>query len=335
LIKLSPSTVSIRSLAPSRSVLVRRILPTAVLGATLIFGFSTSLPVVSNPGPLRATMPIYTPRLMPTPSMPLPALQFVNNTLQQLISHRPAQANRSATFTAPRVSLFGYRGDLFSLSSTAGSKASGCTHTFQQIDLAGPAGDAALHPASMFSMPVESTRVSSPFGIRIHPLSGLRLLHRGVDLAAATGTPVAAAADGTVSFVGTEPGGRGYGKFIIISHPGNYLTYYAHLSAFSQGLKAGATVKQGQYIGDVGMTGAASGPHLHFEIRRNQRALNPLVTLAQVPLPTASPTRLAAFKQQTRAPLQFASIQQKTSAAPTCNNALASFFPANPHYATS
>ena len=114
--------------------------------------------------------------------------------------------------------------------------------------------------AAAFTMPVKWTRISSFFGERIHPLSQAMAFHTGVDLAAPSGTPVDAAADGVVSFVGTDPGG--YGRYVIVDHADGYSTYYAHLSAFAHGLKTGETVKQGQRIGSVGMTGAATAPAL-------------------------------------------------------------------------
>ncbi|EGC98018.1 peptidase M23B, partial [Burkholderia sp. TJI49] len=125
--------------------------------------------------------------------------------------------------------------------------------------------DGAPLEAAAFTMPVKWTRISSFFGERIHPLSQAMAFHTGVDLAAPTGTPVDAAADGVVSFVGTDPGG--YGHYVIVDHADGYSTYYAHLSAFARGLRTGEPVKQGQRLGSVGMTGAATGPHLHFEVR--------------------------------------------------------------------
>lgn len=144
-----------------------------------------------------------------------------------------------------------------------------------------------------FTMPVRSTRISSYFGERVHPLSHLRLMHTGVDLAAPRGTRVNAAANGMVSFVGTDPGG--YGKYVIVDHPGGYSTYYAHLSAFAPGLKTGAAIAQGQRLGAVGATGAATGPHLHFEVRVADRPVDPLVTLAQAQDPLSG-MQLSAFR---------------------------------------
>lgn len=144
-------------------------------------------------------------------------------------------------------------------------------------------------------MPVKWTRISSFFGERVHPLSQAMAFHTGVDLAAPTGTPVDAAADGVVSFVGTDPGG--YGHYVIVDHADGYSTYYAHLSAYARGLKVGETVKQGQRIGSVGMTGAATGPHLHFEVRIANDPVDPLVTLASAQTELSDMQRTA-FRQE-------------------------------------
>ncbi|KVN56535.1 peptidase [Burkholderia stagnalis] len=149
--------------------------------------------------------------------------------------------------------------------------------------------------AAAFTMPVKWTRISSFFGERVHPLSQEMAFHTGVDLAAPSGTRVDAAADGTVSFVGTDPGG--YGKYVIVDHADGYSTYYAHLSAFAHGLKVGEPVKQGQRLGSVGMTGAATGPHLHFEVRAADQPVDPLVTLASAQT-ALSDMQLAAFRQE-------------------------------------
>ncbi|MGF6726050.1 murein DD-endopeptidase MepM/ murein hydrolase activator NlpD [Paraburkholderia sp. GAS41] len=127
--------------------------------------------------------------------------------------------------------------------------------------------------AEPFAMPLNYVRVSSPFGYRIHPVTGLRLLHTGVDLTAAQGTPVVAAAAGTVQFVGLD---SGYGKHVVVRHARGYTTYYGHLSAFASGLRVGARVSQGQPLGAVGQSGVATGPHLHFEVRLNNQPADPL-----------------------------------------------------------
>ncbi|KAG8150804.1 M23 family metallopeptidase [Burkholderia catarinensis] len=127
---------------------------------------------------------------------------------------------------------------------------------------------------SRFAMPVAATRISSKFGARVHPVTGARHVHSGVDLAAPSGRAVHASERGVVTFIGTEP--RGYGKYVVIRHDGGYASYYAHLSAFEPTLRTGARVARGQRVGAVGSTGTATGPHLHFEVRRHARLVDPV-----------------------------------------------------------
>jgi murein DD-endopeptidase MepM/ murein hydrolase activator NlpD len=97
--------------------------------------------------------------------------------------------------------------------------------------------------------------------------------HQGIDFAAPTGTPIHAVADATVAFSGWM---GGYGNLVILEHAGGYRTYYAHLSAFAPGMEPGTGVGRGQEIGSVGSTGQSTGPHLHFELRKNGRYVNPM-----------------------------------------------------------
>lgn len=122
--------------------------------------------------------------------------------------------------------------------------------------------------------PVKFSRISSGFTKRRwHPVLKKWRSHKGVDYAAPTGTPVNAAGDGKVTFVGHK---GGYGKVIILQHQDKYSTVYGHLSRFAKGLKPGKRIRQGQLIGYVGKTGLASGPHLHYEFRVNGKHRNPL-----------------------------------------------------------
>jgi murein DD-endopeptidase MepM/ murein hydrolase activator NlpD len=146
--------------------------------------------------------------------------------------------------------------------------------------------------------PVEFTRISSMFSVgRKHPILGYMRAHRGVDYAAPAGTPIRAAGAGKVIFRGWQ---RGYGNVVILQHRGKYSTLYGHMSRFAKE-KVGQTVDQGQVIGYVGMTGLATGPHLHYEFRVNNVHRDPLkVTLPkEEPLP---PSQLAQFKRH-NAPL--------------------------------
>lgn len=145
--------------------------------------------------------------------------------------------------------------------------------------------------------PVDFRRISSTFQReRFHPVLGERRPHRGVDYAAATGTPIKAAGDGRVITRGVK---GGYGNTVIIQHGNNITTLYAHLSRFQKGVTNGSRVRQGQVIGYVGKTGLATGPHLHYEFRINGRHQNPLT----VKLPDAEPIPSKyreAFQQQSR-----------------------------------
>jgi murein DD-endopeptidase MepM/ murein hydrolase activator NlpD len=122
--------------------------------------------------------------------------------------------------------------------------------------------------------PVKFTRISSRFSLkRKHPILNTLHAHRGVDYAAPSRTPVKATGAGTVTYLGRK---GGLGNAIILKHGGRYDTVYAHLSSYKKGLRTGQRVKQGQIIGYVGMTGLATGPHLHYEFRVNGVHRNPL-----------------------------------------------------------
>ena len=115
-------------------------------------------------------------------------------------------------------------------------------------------------------------RVSSSFGVRVHPLSGFRKMHQGTDYAAVTGTPVVAPADGVI--VEARRWG-GYGNWLRIRHANGLETGYGHLSRYGSGIRAGQRVSQGQVVAYVGTTGASTGPHLHYEIWRGGQRINP------------------------------------------------------------
>ena len=120
--------------------------------------------------------------------------------------------------------------------------------------------------------PVDGARLSSGYGMRKHPILGYNKMHRGLDFAAPTGTPIYAAGDGKVERIGRR---GAYGKYIRIRHNGKYKTAYAHLSRYAKGLKRGQKVEQGQIIGYVGSTGRSTGPHLHYEVLVNGKQTDP------------------------------------------------------------
>jgi murein DD-endopeptidase MepM/ murein hydrolase activator NlpD len=136
-----------------------------------------------------------------------------------------------------------------------------------------PNGDSLRR--AYLSSPVEFTRVSSGFAMRLHPILNSWRQHHGIDFAAPSGTPVRAVGDGTVEFAGTQ---NGYGNIVVVKHRNNQETAYAHLSRVD--VKVGQNISQSQTLGAVGSTGWATGPHLHFEFRVNGEYHDPS-TIAQ------------------------------------------------------
>lgn len=159
--------------------------------------------------------------------------------------------------------------------------------------------------------PVKFARISSRFSNkRWHPVLSKWRSHKGVDYAARRGTPVRAAGDGKISFVGTK---GGYGRSIFIRHGGRYTTVYGHLNGYARGVRSGKQIKQGQIIGYVGSSGLATGPHLHYEFRVNGVHRNPLT----VKLPAARPVHpsfQAHFKKNTRVYLSMLQLMNNTLA---------------------
>lgn len=145
--------------------------------------------------------------------------------------------------------------------------------------------------------PLEFSRISSGFSLaRMHPVLNTVRAHKGVDYAAPTGTRVRAVSDATVVFVGSQ---GGYGNVAILQHANGISTVYGHLSRFAPGLHRGQKIMQGENVGFVGMTGLATGPHLHYEFRINGEHRDPL----KVALPTATPLpadQLAMFRDQSK-----------------------------------
>ena len=164
--------------------------------------------------------------------------------------------------------------------------------------------------------PVKFSHISSRFTrSRFHPVLSRWRSHKGVDYAAARGTPIRASGDGKISFLGTK---GGYGKTIMIKHGSRYTTVYAHMSRYARGMSRGKSVKQGQVIGYVGSTGLATGPHLHYEFRVNGVHRNPLT----VQLPAAEPIDKSYkphFNKQTKTYLSMLNIMNTDSIAQNAN----------------
>ncbi len=147
---------------------------------------------------------------------------------------------------------------------------------------------------TLIRTPISGARLSSSYGMRKHPISGYNRIHKGVDFAARTGTPIIAAGSGVI----TKSGWLGsYGRYVKIRHNSTYSTAYAHMSRIANGITPGARVAQGEVIGYVGSSGRSTGPHLHYEIIVNNRKVNPMT----VSLPTGEkipPELLKVFEER-------------------------------------
>ena len=124
---------------------------------------------------------------------------------------------------------------------------------------------------ALMKTPINGARLSSPFGMRKHPITGFNKMHQGTDFAAPTGTPIMASGSGTIIRAKWCGGG---GNCIQIKHNSTYETIYAHMKSFAKGMKVGKKVRQGQIIGYVGSTGMSTGPHLHYEVIVNGKKVN-------------------------------------------------------------
>ena len=124
---------------------------------------------------------------------------------------------------------------------------------------------------TLMKTPINGARLSSSFGLRKHPILGYNKLHQGTDFAARTGTPIMASGSGVVLRAQKY---KGYGNFVSIRHNSTYVTAYGHMSKYGRGIKKGVRVTQGQIIGYVGSTGMSTGPHLHYEVIKNNKRIN-------------------------------------------------------------
>ena len=183
--------------------------------------------------------------------------------LMYTVSKGNSLTGLSAKFNVPLEDLLDVN-DLASQTLTVG----------QQLFIPGAKMDAAkLHEVlgDLFKIPITAAyRISSKFGWRPDPFTGVRSYHTGIDLACPEGTPIRAAMNGTVAFVGWS---NVFGNYIIVNHPNGYQTLYGHLSASR--VKKGQSVTQATVIGLVGSTGYSTGAHLHFTVYKNGRLVNP------------------------------------------------------------
>ncbi|MDO4641857.1 MAG: LysM peptidoglycan-binding domain-containing M23 family metallopeptidase [Neisseria sp.] len=151
-------------------------------------------------------------------------------------------------------------------------------------------GKSLKHTSTFNVQPVAYTRISSPYGLRVHPVLHTVRMHTGIDYAAPEGTPIHAPADGIVTWKGWK---GGYGNTIMLTHANGVETLYGHMSAYAP---IGNTVKAGDVIGYVGTTGRSTGPHLHYEARINGQHVNP--TTVALPTPKMEQVNMAKFNQQ-------------------------------------
>ena len=165
--------------------------------------------------------------------------------------------------------------------------------------------------------PVAAAHITSGFGMRMHPLLGYTKMHKGVDFGATIGTPIFAAGNGVIEEIGFK---NGYGRYILIRHNATLATAYAHMSRFGANMHQGSHVNQGEVIAYVGMSGRATGPHLHFEVHINGIQVNPM----SVNLPTGRSLDgklLADFKQgQSKIKQDFITLLTKDRAPTTVSN---------------
>jgi len=195
--------------------------------------------------------------------------------------------------------------------------------TYQLVRFVDPKGHVEYYTPQGHSLhdglsrlPLNFNHISSSFsGNRLDPVLGYYRPHAGTDLAAAFGTPVQAAGDGVLAEIGYR---GGYGKLITIQHDSKYTTRYAHLSKFANSMRAGQTVRKGQIIGYVGRTGYATGPHLHYEIRVNDVATNPLtVALPRAVIPAAYRSRFLTQSKALLTQLRISRQVRLAQASPT------------------
>jgi murein DD-endopeptidase MepM/ murein hydrolase activator NlpD len=125
---------------------------------------------------------------------------------------------------------------------------------------------------ALLKTPIDGAKITSGFGNRMHPILGYTKMHKGLDFGAAKGTPIHAAGDGTIEMAGPN---SSYGNYVRIRHTGSYSTAYAHMSGFGSGIRVGARVRQGDVIGYVGTTGRSTGPHLHYEVLKDAKQVDP------------------------------------------------------------
>jgi murein DD-endopeptidase MepM/ murein hydrolase activator NlpD len=218
---------------------------------------------------------------------------------EQLIENESGKLAGAGDLVYAALTLSGHEMKLYRFAPLGGT-----------ADFYSPAG--ASNKKALLRTPVDGARISSTFGMRHHPILGYTAMHKGVDFAVPKGTPIMASGDATVVNAGRN---GSYGNMVVLRHEGGYSTAYAHMSRVAKGMKPGVRVHQGDVIGYVGATGRATGPHLHYEVRLNDHAINP----ASVRMPATQklqPSDFAAFQEkEATIDRQVASLRSSTFAA--------------------
>jgi len=279
--------------ASGRLLRLRYLTPAATLFSVMREGDTFQVSEQAAPleaRPLRATGTIRSSLFAATDAADLPesvAIQIAEIFSAQLDFHRDLR--RGDRFAVVYEGLY-YNGELIKAGRVLAAEFVNDGKTHQAVWFQARSGEGSYYTPDGRSMrkaflrsPLEFSRITSGFtAARFHPILHSWQAHRGIDYGAPAGTRVRSTGDGVVKFVGVQ---NGYGNLVIVQHSGNYETYYAHLSAFASGVHKGTRVAQGQYIGNVGQTGMATGPHLHYEFRIAGVQHNPL----RVALPEAVP----------------------------------------------
>ncbi len=202
--------------------------------------------------------------------------------LAALALTNPAMANETATATQ----ITGAIDTANAAPSTGDREFAELYASWRSMDRTGVAAPAPIASVNVPSrMPLERATLTSDYGMRTHPVLGGRRNHKGIDLAAPSGTPVYASADGVI---GKAEWFSSYGNYIQIEHGGEMQTRYAHLSGYT--VAAGEQVRKGQLIGYVGSTGRSTGPHLHYEVRVAGEAVDPTPYMVETQIASADPT---------------------------------------------
>lgn len=187
-------------------------------------------------------------------------------SLQQALGSAPPPAGRSITL-GQMLQVYGSAGTPVALGGgVAGAVPARTAQVMPAATTTGASDALGVGPVAR-PLPQE---INSDYGPRMHPIHGEMRMHHGVDMAAPTGTPIQAFAGGTVTFAGPR---GGYGNVVIVEHPNGMETRYAHQSSID--VAVGEQVAAGQVVGRVGSTGLSTGPHLHFELRRNGESIDP------------------------------------------------------------